>query len=109
MNSKNDFLNKTGGMGLARIHYIDTVKGVGILFVIMGHHWLGADALRGWISSFHMPLFFMITGFLLANRNKIYKNVKQLVNEKARTLLYPVCPAKLDHTSRCKSGHSNRQ
>lgn len=74
---------------MSRIHYIDTVKGVGILFVIMGHHWVGADALRGWISSFHMPLFFMITGFLLANRNKIYKNVKQLVNEKARTLLYP--------------------
>ena len=22
---------------------------------------------------------------------------------------YSVCPAKLDHTSRCKSGHSNRQ
>ena len=24
-------------------------------------------------------------------------------------LFFLVCPAKLDHTSRCKSGHSNRQ
>ena len=24
-------------------------------------------------------------------------------------LFYAVCPAKLDHTSRCKSGHGNRQ
>ena len=23
--------------------------------------------------------------------------------------IYVVCPAKLDHTSRCKSGHGNRQ
>ena len=22
---------------------------------------------------------------------------------------FPVCPAKLDHTCRCESGHSNRQ
>lgn len=25
------------------------------------------------------------------------------------TFDYAVCPAKLDHTSRCKSGHGNRQ
>ena len=25
------------------------------------------------------------------------------------TVTYAVCPAKLDHTSRCKSGHGNRQ
>ena len=27
----------------------------------------------------------------------------------SQTLFYAVCPAKLDHTSRCKSGHGNRQ
>ena len=25
------------------------------------------------------------------------------------SFIYVVCPAKLDHTSRCKSGHGNRQ
>ena len=28
---------------------------------------------------------------------------------KRNSFLYHVCPAKLDHTCRCKSGHGNRQ
>ena len=34
---------------------------------------------------------------------KLIEEVRQLA------IHYAVCPAKLDHTSRCKSGHGNRQ
>ena len=76
-------------MNSDRIHYIDTAKGIGILFVVIAHHLLGGDALRGWINSFHMPMFFMFTGFLMAHRNKTYKDDRQMIKEKAEHLLYP--------------------
>ena len=31
------------------------------------------------------------------------------LTEKLSPFFHAVCPAKLDHTSRCKSGHGNRQ
>lgn len=72
-----------------RIDYIDTAKGMGILFVVIGHHLLGADVLRAWINSFHMPMFFMITGYLFSYKNETYKDIKQMIKEKARRILYP--------------------
>lgn len=76
-------------MASARVHYIDTAKGIGILLVVIAHHLLGTDELHGWINSFHMPMFFMFTGFLMAHRNKTYKDAKQMIKEKADRLLYP--------------------
>lgn len=44
-----------------RIVYLDIAKGIGILCVIIGHTFSGFP----WyfVNSFHMPLFFMISGF----------------------------------------------
>ena len=51
---------------------IDRVKGVGAIFVILGHsftiaireEYKLADILFNTIYSFHMPLFFLISGYL---------------------------------------------
>ena len=40
---------------------IDVLKAFGIILVIIGHT---ASPLNGWIYTFHMPLFFFISGFL---------------------------------------------
>jgi len=51
-----------------RNHTIDNIKGCGILLVIVGHILLGSadqNVVRYIIYSFHMPLFFFISGFLL--------------------------------------------
>lgn len=56
-----------------RNHSIDVIKGWGILLVIVGHILLGSadqNVLRYIIYSFHMPLFFFISGYLL-NINKL--------------------------------------
>ena len=37
------------------------------------------------------------------------KEIQLTVDKKSGAISYAVCPAKLDHTSRCKSGHGNRQ
>ncbi len=48
-----------------RIAWIDQLRGIAFYFVIVGHM-LTTDTVVGlWINSFHMPLFFLITGFTL--------------------------------------------
>lgn len=47
----------------------DVLKGLAIILVIVGHCDIGR--LHPFIDSFHMPLFFFITGFFLKNRSVI--------------------------------------
>lgn len=54
-----------------RIEWIDQLRGIAFYFVILGHLSIGKK-LKNWVYSFHMPLFFLITGCTL-NVEKIYK------------------------------------
>ncbi|MGL5964424.1 MAG: acyltransferase family protein [Fusobacteriaceae bacterium] len=51
---------------------IDSLKGIGIFLVVLGHH--NNFILRDYIYSFHMPLFFFISGYLhkIENNNLNY-------------------------------------
>lgn len=58
-----------------RIPTLDILKGVGVYLVIMGHLYNPEQVGQGvwdWIYSFHMPLFFMISGYLF--RKKTFKS-----------------------------------
>lgn len=48
-----------------RIYYFDLAKGIGILLVVMGHLEYISMELRYFIASFHMPMFFVISGMLM--------------------------------------------
>jgi fucose 4-O-acetylase-like acetyltransferase len=50
-----------------RIEYIDIARGIGILLVVMGHNDFSAISpfLHKLIYSFHMPLFFFLSGYFL--------------------------------------------
>lgn len=50
-----------------RIEYIDIAKGIGILLVVLGHNDFGYVSPFGYkfIYSFHMPLFFFLSGYFL--------------------------------------------
>lgn len=72
-----------------RLDYIDTAKGIGIILVVIYHHLLGAEFINNWISSFHMPLFFMITGYLYAFRDDYTKPVGEFIVQKLKGLMYP--------------------
>ena len=45
-----------------RIHWVDCAKAIGSLLVIIGHTRLEVRELRVLIYSFHMPLFFLLSG-----------------------------------------------
>lgn len=48
-----------------RVHWVDTLKAVGIFLVIYGHSGGTGWGIGKWIFSFHMPLFFFLSGYLL--------------------------------------------
>lgn len=50
-------------IGMNRIEEVDISKGIGMLLVITGHLCSSA-ALRNFIYSFHMPLFFVLSGIV---------------------------------------------
>ena len=56
-----------------RLEYLDAAKGLGILLVILGHIYawnpnINRKILVTWIYSFHMPLFFILSGYLIADK-----------------------------------------
>ncbi|MBQ9771244.1 MAG: acyltransferase family protein [Lentisphaeria bacterium] len=59
-----------------RIHYIDIIKGIGI-FLVVFQHTVDISNLSRWILSFHMPLFFIVSGFLFKMKlEKIFLHAK---------------------------------
>ena len=48
-----------------RIEYIDIAKGICILLVVIGHELTWNDALRSFIYSFHIPMFFALSGMVM--------------------------------------------
>ena len=79
------------------IQFINFLQFIGPIFVILGHS-LNGIPLEGfwriftkkWIYMFHMPLFFMIAGYLLASNNWIKeKNYKSFIKKKFYRLVVP--------------------
>lgn len=48
---------------LSRISWLDILKGMGIIFVVIGHIYSNSIVFN-WLYSFHMPLFFFVAGWL---------------------------------------------
>lgn len=65
-----------------RIEWMDSLKGMGIVFVVAGHTlWPNVQHL---IYMFHMPLFFLISGYLFKR-----KDTKTLIKQKLTSLMLP--------------------
>lgn len=65
-----------------RIYWLDYAKVLGIFLVIYGHGGLCGDQLTPYIFSFHMPMFFIVSGMLYKPaplRDTIIKNWKCLM------------------------------
>lgn len=79
---------------VCRNNIFDAIKALAIWLVVLGHsiqHLSGVDywndALFQFIYSFHMPLFFMISGFFFASSIKL--GWREFLRKKALTLLLP--------------------
>ncbi|NJB35384.1 acyltransferase family protein [Croceivirga sp. JEA036] len=80
-----------------RILYIDRLRGVNILLVVMGHVITNnvidssSNSLLVWGSTFRMPLFMFLCGYVAFKiiTPKIFENYLNFIGKKARTLLLP--------------------
>ncbi|MFT0803629.1 acyltransferase family protein [Bacillus swezeyi] len=68
-----------------RIDWIDASKGLGIILVVLGHT-PTTDWLKTFIFSFHMPLFFFLSGIVYHDANMTFKS---FLYKKMKTLLLP--------------------
>jgi acyltransferase len=63
---------------------IDAVRVVGMVAVVAGHVWINPET-RQWLYTWHLPLFFILTGYLWSGR----RGIKGEAGVRARTLLVP--------------------
>ena len=75
-------------MELKRIEYIDIAKGLGIILVVIGHCIDGKTFPGTWISSFHMPLFFILSGMCF-NASR-YTSLIPFFYKRFKTLFLPL-------------------
>ncbi|MEO4054123.1 acyltransferase family protein [Solibacillus sp. CAU 1738] len=71
-----------------RDNQIDALKGIGIVYVIIGHLQISKIDYSMWsyIYSFHMPLFFFVSGYLFKRTNAGFD---KFISKKAKSILIP--------------------
>ena len=87
-----DIINKK-----KRITYLDIAKGMGMVLVLLGH--LQNDTifsysphiltLCSWIFSFHMPLFFILSGMLLCIKKENEKDLTGFIKQRFKSIMVP--------------------
>ncbi|MBO5138429.1 MAG: acyltransferase family protein [Bacilli bacterium] len=68
-----------------RKSYLDVLKGIGAILVVLGHLVCYDGKIKIYIYSFHMPLFFFISGYLF----KFNSNLSEFIRKKFKRLMVP--------------------
>ncbi len=68
---------------MKRLRYVDIAKGIAIICIILGH--LGNVNINRFIFTFHVPIFFLITGYFINKK----RSIKEFVYVKFRALIVP--------------------
>lgn len=79
-NNNNDYID-------ARKKWIDIMKAFLIIFVVIGHTY--CEKVNQFIFWFHMPVFFIISGYLLSAKSFTVKNEKEYFLKKIKRYLIP--------------------
>lgn len=66
-----------------RLKYIDIARGIAIICIILGH--LGVGEINRVVFTFHVPIFFFITGYFTNDK----LSIGEFIKNKARTLIVP--------------------
>lgn len=74
---------------MKNLRYIDQIKGIGIIAVVMLHSGLLDQSMTACISAFIMPLFFMASGMLLNHTQVIRKPRREFYYKRAKAVFIP--------------------
>lgn len=69
-----------------RFSFIDVAKGISIVLIVLGHL-LKNNIIITWIYSFHVPIFFIITGYLLKTKSSLKLN--KVVKIRFKSIMIP--------------------
>ena len=72
---------------MKRNYAIDVARGISIFFVVLGHLVVGGTKTFNWIFSFHMPIFFLLSGMCF-NFEK-YNSFIDFLKEKFKKRIIP--------------------
>lgn len=70
---------------MGRKNYIDYMRAMAIVLVVLGHINSSNMVLKSWVYEFHMPLFFFITGLTFSAKKIDLK----ILDEKVRSIIVP--------------------
>ncbi len=70
-----------------RIDWIDTLRGLAMFLVVWGHNQKNGTLIRKYIYSFHMPIFFFISGLTFGENDKL--PFKDYVKKRVKGLIIP--------------------
>lgn len=71
-------------MNNTRLAWLDITKGIAIILMVLGHTSI-PTLFHNYIFSFHMPLFFLVSGYMFKNKY----NFKEYIIRKTKQLLIP--------------------
>ena len=74
---------------MKRLSYIDYTKGTGIFLVVLGHATYVNENIITWVFSFHMPLFFIISGMLLALNDVSVISFRDFLYKRLHSMMIP--------------------
>ncbi len=72
-----------------RLAYMDMVKGIAIMLVVVGHSTVASDGVLTWLTSFHMPLFFILSGILFYLKHSHTEDLKDYARKRFRGMMIP--------------------
>ena len=75
----------------SRLDYLDSVRGLCVLFIVIEHHLLGADFIRNCLYSFSLTVFFLISGFLYAHKLEWEQPLGSFLKKNLMRIVYPYC------------------
>ena len=72
-----------------RLTGLDMARGIAIIMVVVGHSGFVGAAFNTWISLFHLPTFFLISGVLLGMKQEETRAFPHLALQKFRGIMIP--------------------
>ena len=72
-----------------RITYLDMVRGIAIFLVVLGHSGAIDHSKNTWLSTFHLPAFFLVSGILMGMKKEDEKNLGKVAVHKIKGIMLP--------------------
>lgn len=85
----NDLSNMEKENSKKRLEYIDAAKCIGIFLMVLGHTAASRSKLGAWIFSFHMPLFFILNGYVNKNCSMNFIEFKAFLIKQIKAYIIP--------------------